>query len=177
MAQGDRADASRLVERILASGVDGLELRLLLARLHATEKKWREVAAQAQRAAELDPSQIDAWSLWAAAAHELGDRDVELRALASWTRLAEHDGEVHRRYLELLLASERFTEAAQAAELALWAGLGDPATHRLTAFAFAQGGQKKRAAFEWETALLVATPEQKAKLDAERPSFEGALRP
>lgn len=171
MRQGDKRNAERLLRRLLAEGEKSYEIHMTLARLALTEEKWAEVLEQTRQAASLDPVQVDAWSLQASAAYELGEREAEELALASWVQLAEQDEEAHLRYVEVLLALEKEQQAAQAAQRAIWAGLGQFRVHRLAALAFQRAGQKEQAEHEWGTARLLAqTEREKKQLEEDRSS-------
>lgn len=175
LAQGQKDVAIGLVKNAIRSGADGYEMRMLLGRVFASAQNWKLAFPEAVAASEFDRTQADAWSLRATAAHQLGDLDGEITALRGWVDLSEHDGELHRRLLELLLGARRDDEAARVAERAIWAGLGDFATHRLTALAFAHAKQDVRARYERETATLLATSaEERAQL--ERDAADLALR-
>lgn len=170
LGRGDKPGASALLQKLTASNHDGYEVRMVLGRVAASDQDWKTTLSESQLAASFDPSQQDAWTLAATAAHQLADAAAELDAVAHWAELSEHDGAVHRRYVTLLLAAERYADAARAAERAIWAGLGVFETHRLAAEAFSRSGQKKRAAYELDTAVLLA------QSDADKASIERARR-
>jgi Flp pilus assembly protein TadD len=155
LSRGRAENARSLLTRAVAVR-DGFELELALARLAAARSSWSEVFGFAERASKLDPSEAEAWSLLAAAAHESHDVAREIEALTQWAELSEHDGVVHRRLVTLLLETRRNAAAANAAERAIWAGLGVFETHRLAAEAFHRAGQPRRAQFELDTARLLA---------------------
>jgi hypothetical protein len=140
LSRGRAENARSLLTRAVAVR-DGFELELALARLAAARSSWSEVFGFAERASKLDPSEAEAWSLL---------------ALTQWAELSEHDGVVHRRLVTLLLETRRNAAAANAAERAIWAGLGVFETHRLAAEAFHRAGQPRRAQFELDTARLLA---------------------
>ncbi len=167
MATQDKKKAQDLIEDMLEEGVDGYELRMVLARLLFANQEESDAEKQLRAAAKLDPEAEEPWSLLASLYLKNENRKSELEVVSKWARLSEHDAVVHRRLVELLIAEERFKEAAAAADLALWTDLAGAETHRLAGLAYARNNDLSRAEFEWESALL--TPmnlESEAKLQA-----------
>lgn len=151
----DLDGARELLDRSIELGYDGVPLRLARARLASALGDFVGLRDQAQRATELDPEETEGWVLLAAAQHELGSTDGELSALRHWAELDEASPIAHVRLLELLLETRAFAEAKTAADRAIWVSLGDRRIHALAAIAFEKAGDRKRAAFERETARLL----------------------
>lgn len=153
----DLDGARELLDRSIEVGPDGVQLRLERARLASALGDFPALRDHARRATELDPEETEGWVLLAAAEHGLGSKEGELAALVHWAELDETSATAHQRLLELLLDAGRFSEAARAADRALWVALGRPRIHELAALAFEKAGNPKRAAFERET-LRLLTP-------------------
>lgn len=151
----DPDGARELLDRSIELGPDGVELRLERARLAAMTRDFSALRTHARRATELDPQEIEAWALLASAEHQVGTRAMEIDALARWAELDEGSAVPHVRLIELLLEAGRSAEAAKAADRALWVALGDARLHELAARAFEKAGDRKRAAFERETAGII----------------------
>lgn len=167
IATQDKKKAQSLIEDMTDEGVDGYELRMVLARLYFADEKVSEAEKQLRAAAKLDPEAEEPWSLLASLYLKTENRTAELEVVTKWARLSEHDSLVHRRLIELLIEEERFKEAALAADLALWTDLAGAETHRLAGLAYSRNDDLKRAEFEWESALLTPlNPESEARLQA-----------
>jgi tetratricopeptide (TPR) repeat protein len=159
LAEENKQDAQALIEEILGAGYDGFELRMVLARTLLSLKQADEAEPHLLLASRFDEWDATPWGLLAALRHARGDEAGELVAVSRLARIEEHDPAAHHRLLELLLAQNKPVLAARAAELALWVDLAGTDTHRLAALAFSRAGDRKRANFEWESALLTPASE------------------
>lgn len=158
LAQGNMKLVEGALDRLIAAGSDGYPVRMLEARLaRAAGAGQRERRALALAAA-FDPSQSAPVLRLAVLAQEAEQRSEEIRWLEKLALLEEHDPGVYRRLLSLLVAEERFDEAVQWGEAALWADIRGFHTHALWAEALAAVGQTGQALFELESALLCEAP-------------------
>lgn len=165
LSEDKQQEAAKLLQRMLKAGHDGYEVRMVLARTLLSLDRPKEAHEQLTRAAQLDPTDGEPWSMLAAIAHEAEDRQAELRAVEEWALRSEHDGPLHRRHLELLLLENQNEQAARIADAAVWAGLADLELHRLAGEAHARVGDWQSAEYEWESALLCpARPDAKARV-------------
>jgi cellulose synthase operon protein C len=160
----DRSDRGlRLLERVHEGGADGADLRLLAARLHLARQEAAEAARELERAGELDPRRAETWALLAGIARQANDLARELAAVERWAALSEHDGAVHRRWLELVLQVGPTSESELLVQRALWADLSSQMTHRLAARVYERLGKMGEADFEWESALLCPGPSDETR--------------
>lgn len=168
VAEGQKSEALKRLERdLFALGVDGIEPRLLAAKVLLGTGDLEGARRQLDKAIGLDPSAEEVWALRASVAHALKDEDGELDAVREWALRAEHEGNVHRRLLTLLLERGLLTEAQAAAKQAIWSDLGSASTHALAAEVFAKSGDFRQADFEWDSALLCPSrPKEREELVA-----------
>lgn len=168
VAEGALDDAARTLETdLLEAGHDGFEVRMLLGQARFKQDQPEAARVHLERAVELDATQVEPLMLLATIHHQAARPAAELAALQAWTRLSEHDGAAHRRYLTLLLERGELDAARAALDDALWAALGDPEMHRLAARVHDRSGDLSRAEFEWESALLCPTRPGEKKSIAE----------
>jgi cellulose synthase operon protein C len=167
LAQEKKDPARALIERMIKEGHDGVEVRMILGRLHLASATPLEAKSHLLRATEFDPRGAEAWTLLASLYHQLGESDQELLALREWAKLSEHDSLVHRRLLSVLVERARYDEAVEAGKWAVWVDLAGFDTHRSYGLALSRAGDLKQAEFEFESALLCpASPSDIEKLEA-----------
>jgi Tfp pilus assembly protein PilF len=155
LAKGEKQAALDLVKRaIFDRGHDGIEPRLMAAKVELGRGKYGLARRHLERGSELDESEVEVWALLARVAQAQKDADLELAALRGWALRAEHDGDVHRRYVGRLLDAGLLDEARLATKNAIWADLGSATTHALAARVYLRLGETKAARFEWESAQL-----------------------
>jgi tetratricopeptide (TPR) repeat protein len=165
LATEKKKEAISLLDDLIQRGHDGLEVRMILGRLHLADADQQTALLHFTQAVTLDPLAEEAWSILAALHHKAGDQEKELAAVRKWAALAEHDVTVHRRLVELLIETKQYEEAKRAGELGIWADLAGFETHRLYGLALFRSGDTTRAEFEFESALLCpASPADIQKL-------------
>jgi hypothetical protein len=107
-----------------------------------------------ERANELDPTQSAPLRLLWRLARDARDEARELDVLARLVPLEQHEPDLHRRWLELLVAAGRHAEAVRSGPSALFADMEGARTHVAYARALAAVGRRADARFELESALL-----------------------
>ena len=154
LAKSSPADAMKELRAMLGEGHDGYEVEMLLAEaadaLHDAATRLAAVRA----AEHFDPTQVAPLYALLKLADESGDADGALALLERLARLSEHDAGLHRELLRRLLARGDYAGAARIGEAAIYTDMLGFETHRGFAEALAKTGDKQRAAFELETALL-----------------------
>lgn len=174
--------AEELLLQLFKQGRDGADLRLLMAKIQQARGDATKARAELDRALALDPKRADIWALVASLEHESGTPAGELAAVRNWAALSEHDGDLHRRVLELLLAPPSTPggafaplppDSADLARRAIWADLGNAGTHRLAARVFERLRRFPAADYEWESALV--SPDSDAGRAATREEWAASL--
>lgn len=161
----DKKKAEALLTSMLKDGQKGYALFMLMAELAHARGDAASSRAALESAHLADPSASEPLVNLVELAQKGQDEEEELSQLQKLTLLSEHDADAHRRYLALLVSKQRFPEAVRAGETALWVDLEGADTHRLYAEALAQTGDRAKARFELETALLCpAAPETQANV-------------
>jgi predicted Zn-dependent protease len=154
LAKGSPTDALQELRAMLGEGHDGYEVQMLLAEaadaLHDAVTRLAAVRA----AERFDPTQVAPLYALLKLADESGDADGGLVLLERLARLSEHDAGLHRELLRRLLVRGDYAGAVRIGEAAVYVDMLGFETHRGFAEALAKTGDKSRAAFELETALL-----------------------
>jgi cellulose synthase operon protein C len=151
-ARDEPERAVEVLELAAQVGPDGVSLELAKARLARNQKRLDQVRIALQRALQLDPHAVEAWAWLAQTENQEGRAEAELDALGHLMALGENNPVAHERYLTLLLRFPKKAPLVQAAQNALWVGLGRASTHRLAALVYRAAGRAKEARFEEETA-------------------------
>jgi tetratricopeptide (TPR) repeat protein len=164
LAEGRPADAVKELRAMLGEGHDGFDVEMLLAEgADATHDEATRMAALA-KAKELDPTQTEPLYALLRAADARGDADGALALLKSIAALSEHDASIYRELLQRLVRRGAFEEAVRVGDSAVWVDMTSFETHFAFAEALARTGDKNRARFELESALLCrAEPSQLAE--------------
>jgi tetratricopeptide (TPR) repeat protein len=153
------------LHQLIADGHDGYAPEMLLATTLGSNDEAAERAAL-EAAVRFDPSQAAPEYVLADLAAKSGDHAAELDALSKLGALEQHEPKVYRRLLKLLDQGDTAT-AIRVGEVALYADVNGFPTHWLFGKALAAAGQKPRAIFELESALLCDAPAA-MKLEAHR---------
>lgn len=162
---GERPMAERLLRAMVRDAQDGYAVVLELAQLARARGDSASARAALELAHRLDPTQVEPLIALAEIARSENALGEELAILEKLSRLSAHSPVVHRRLLERLIAEKRYPEAVRAGEAALWADLNGLSTHVLFAEALRATGDKTRARFELESAIL-CPGEAKERADA-----------
>jgi len=161
-AHDDPVQAIAGLHRLIADGHDGYAVEMLLAQILGPNDEAGALEAL-KAAAKLDPSQAAPEYALADLAEKRGDSATELAALRVLAQLEQHEPRVYQRLLRRLNESGQFGEAAKVGEAAIYADVEGLNTHLLFAEALARTGQKERARFELESAVLCeGTPQDMA---------------
>jgi cellulose synthase operon protein C len=156
LSEGQPADAVKELRSMLGEGHDGFDVEMLLAEAaDATHDEATRLAALAA-AKELDPTQTAPLYALLRAADARGDADGALALLKSLVALAEHDATIYRELLRRLVSRGDFAEAVKVGEAAIFVDITSFDTHFAFAEALARTGDRRRARFELESALLCA---------------------
>lgn len=153
-ATDDVKAAEELLRGLLRDGHDGYAIDLELADLALERGDTASARAALETAHRWDPSQVEPLLRLAdlAAAEKVPDDELaKLRLLAP---LAAHNPPIHQRLMRRLLDEKLHEEAVSAGEAALWSDLFGLSTHVLFAEALVARGDRARARFELESAVL-----------------------
>jgi tetratricopeptide (TPR) repeat protein len=154
LSEGAPADAVKELRAMLGEGHDGFDVEMLLAEgADATHDEATRLAAL-EAAAGLDPTQPEPLYGLLRLADARGDADAGLDLLRRIAALTEHDAGIYRELLRRLVTRGLFAEAVKVGESAIFVDMTSFETHFAFAEALAQTGDKKRARFELESALL-----------------------
>ena len=154
LAREKPADAAVLLRRMLADDQDGYEVQMLLAEAAAGSQDPVTRVTALTAAARLDPTQTSPLYGLLRIAEEQSDADGALALLRKLAMLSEHDANVFRELLLRLVARKELAEAVRVGESAVNVDITGFETHFAFAEALAGTGDKRRAAFEYESALL-----------------------
>lgn len=157
-ATGARQELIDMVRR----GHDGYAVRMLLADL-AGDAKNRDAARYEFRLAhEFDPSMVEPIQ----ALYDMAKQDKRDAEALDWlrkaARLDQHDRKTYRLLLEGLVATGQFAEARAVGESAMFVDVENHAVHALYATALSKTGDRPKAVFELESALLCNPPKPEA---------------
>jgi tetratricopeptide (TPR) repeat protein len=154
LSEGMPADAVKELRAMLGEGHDGFDVEMLLAEAgDATHDEATRLAAL-EAAARLDPTQPEPLYGLLRLADARNDADTGLDLLRRIAALTEHDAGIYRELLRRLVARGLFAEAVKVGDSAILVDMTSFDTHYAFAEALAQTGDKKRARFELESALL-----------------------
>ena len=142
------------LNKMIEAKQDGYAVRLLLGKLLVASGNDPLARAALERAASFDPLAATPHYMLADLAHTRADDAAELAALRRLGELEQHENRVYRRLLGLLVAKKGWDEAVKVGEVAVYTDMEGFVTHRLFGEALAQTGDKERAVFELESAVL-----------------------
>jgi cellulose synthase operon protein C len=155
------------LNQMIEAKQDGYSVRLLLGKLLAAAGDDLAARAALEKASAFDPASATPYYLLAEIAHTRADDDAELAALRRLAELEQHENKVYRRLLALLAAKKGWEEAVRVGEVAVYADMEGFTTHRIFGEALAQTGDKRRAVYELESAVLTqAEPKELAEAQA-----------
>ncbi|HEX5099563.1 MAG TPA: tetratricopeptide repeat protein, partial [Polyangiaceae bacterium] len=159
LAKGGPAEAMKELRALLGEDHDGYDVEMLLAEAADALHDAPTRLAAVQAASRFDPTQVEPLYALLKLADERNDANGAVDLLERLARLSEHDASLYRELLRRRLARHEFPDAVRVGESAIYMDLLGFQTHRGFAEALAQTGDKKRAIFELESALLCQAEE------------------
>ncbi len=155
-------EAAKLIEKLIADGHDGYQVRIKAADLADMRKDTVHARQHMEAAHKLDPSQAEPLQALYDMAHRLSDKSAELDALRKLALVDQHDRRVWIRLLEALVTQGLYEEAVKVGESAIYVDVMNPRAHRLYAKALAHTGKQVSAIYELNSAVL-AEPDKGKK--------------
>jgi tetratricopeptide (TPR) repeat protein len=169
---------------IQAAGGDGYTVRELLAELAEHKKDKAQARLHLEAAHRFDPVQSEAIHGLYEMAVEAKDADAAFEWLKKLAISEQHDRKVWRTLLSQLVERKLWDEAIKAGESAMFIDIESAETHTLYARALFGKGMWDRAAFELDSAILLAPKPKElaaayalyAKVELERKNPAGARK-
>ena len=156
-AATDKMDeVSTHLAAIQAAGGDGYTIRELLAELAEHKKDKAQARVHLEAAHRFDPVQSEAIHGLYEMAVEAKDTEAAFEWLKKLAISEQHDRKVWRALLTQLVERKLWDEAIKAGESAMFIDIESAETHALYARALFGKGLWDRAAFELDSALLLA---------------------
>lgn len=156
----DTAGGKRTLESMIRDGQDGYGVRMQLADLAERAQDRKTMRAHLEAARRLDPTQLEPLQ----ALHDLamkekraGDRIATLREL---TVLDQHNRKAYQQLIQLLAEAGQWEELRRVGARAVFVDVHSATVHRLYGEALAKGGERDKAVFELESALLCNPPDK-----------------
>jgi tetratricopeptide (TPR) repeat protein len=150
------------LDQLLAAGVNGYAVQMKRARILDVAGDGGGARLALEEASKLDPVQSEPHMERAKMEAKAKDAKAELVALKSYTQLEQHDRSGYLRLLELLVERQRWEEAREVAESALFVDIANPELHRLYARTLANLGKRVQAVYEYNSALIAGAPPEMA---------------
>ena len=116
---GDHAAAARLLEPLIAKGMATAELHQYLGRAYEGMRRWKDAAAQYQRAAEKFPADAETWRALGKSRVATGDGAGAIAAFERLVRLAPGDAVAWMQLGEAYRDLRRYADAERAIRAAL----------------------------------------------------------
>ncbi|MFT3927865.1 MAG: hypothetical protein QM778_35385 [Myxococcales bacterium] len=164
LKHGDLQTSKRALDAMLAEGLDGYQIRMLLAR---TEHKLNDdvrALVHLSRAEALDPDRTEAYELDAELSTKLNDRARLQAALLKVSFLDQHARAPLLKLLTLLAENREYALLLERSEAGLYLDPANPDLHRLRAEALSALNSPKAAIEEAELALeLARSPEDQKR--------------
>jgi tetratricopeptide (TPR) repeat protein len=173
-AAEDKPEAAvKTLRTMMADSQDGYSVQMLLSRLLAANKDVAGAKTALLAAQKWDPTQAAPLYALSEMAVKAGAADEELDALRKLALLEQHEPRVYQRLLRALNERKLYDESVKVGEAAINADMTGSTTHILFAEALQASGDKKRARYEFESAVLCpAEDEEKAEAYARLAEFE-----
>ncbi len=157
-------DAAKIIDKMIADGHDGYQVRIKAADLADGRKDTVRARQHMEAAHKFDPSQAEPLQALYDMAHRIGDKDAEINALRKLALVDQHDRRVWFRLLDALVTKGLYDEAVKVGESAIYVDVMNPRTHRLYAKALAHAGKQVSAIYELNSAVL-AEPDMAKKAE------------
>ncbi len=156
------AEASSILERMIAGGADGYAVRMKLARIADASDDYPAARASLEAASKLDPSQSEPVAGLISIARKTHDGRGEVEQLRRYVLLEQHDRSAWNRLLEGLVQRYKWEDAVKVGESAVFVDVANPEVHRLYARALANSGRPLTAIYEYNSALIAGAPPEMA---------------
>jgi tetratricopeptide (TPR) repeat protein len=150
--------AQRHAQALVKQGHDGYALRLTLASAAHRAGDGAGTLDHLSRAAQLDPQQPEPHLRRVALLEKQGRSAEALAALQKAADLNQHDRTIYRKLLGWLAKEKQWDQLRLYGERSLWNDPFSPELHLHLARSYRQGGQYRKAVFEYESALLTKHP-------------------
>jgi tetratricopeptide (TPR) repeat protein len=147
-------EAVRALRALATDGGDGYDVQMSLAQAARAAGDQVALRESLEAARKFDPTQTDPLYGLLELNAQGGSPERELELVRALSPLAEHDADIHRRLLAMLVERAQWDEALKAGATAVYADVMGLETHLLYAQALAGSGDKVQALFEAETATL-----------------------
>jgi tetratricopeptide (TPR) repeat protein len=147
-------EAVKALRALAADGGDGYDVQMALAQAARAAGDLVALRESLEAARKFDPTQTEPLYGLLELNAQGGSPEREFELVSALSPLAEHDADVHRRLLGLLVERGAWKEAVEVGERAVYADVMGLETHLLYAQALAGAGDKVQALFEAETATL-----------------------
>lgn len=175
LARRDARGADAHLARLIRTGKDGYEVRLLQARA-AFGRRDPAAARQALEAATgIDPERPEAWQGLVQVSERTRDADLRLRALRRLAEIDQHDRQAHQQLLTLLAERGEWAEVLRFGEMSIYVDPLRAESRRLLAEAYLRA-ERPRDALPEVDAALAAGPEQPGAVHLLRARILQALR-
>jgi tetratricopeptide (TPR) repeat protein len=157
-------EAVRALRALAADGGDGYDVQMSLAQAARAAGDQVALRESLEAARKFDPTQTDPLYGLLELNARGGSPEREFELVSALGPLAEHDADIHRRLLQMLVERAQWSEALKAGATAIYADVMGLETHLLYAQALAGAGDRVQALFEAESATLCsAEPPERAE--------------
>jgi tetratricopeptide (TPR) repeat protein len=116
---GRSGEAVQHLRKVAAAGLDSYEVHYYLGRAYAAQQKWREAAAEYEKATGKLPGDMEAWRGLGESRVALGDTGGAVRAFEKLVALAPADAVAQMQLGEAYRDQGRWSEATRAIRAAL----------------------------------------------------------
>ncbi|HEY8432887.1 MAG TPA: tetratricopeptide repeat protein, partial [Sandaracinaceae bacterium] len=175
LARRDPRAAEAHLSRLLASGRDGYEVRLLLARAAVGRRDPRAARAALEAAANIDGDRPEAWQGLLDLSERLRDPALRLRALRRLAEIDQHDRDTLHELMTRLAEAGEWAEVLRYGEMSVFTDPLRADSRRLLAEAYLHANRAGDALPEVEAALA-ARPERPGPVHLLHARILAALR-
>jgi tetratricopeptide (TPR) repeat protein len=160
---GDPAGARAELAAMVRMGSDGYAVRMMLADLALGTGNAAAARDNLRIAHGLDPTMAEPLQALYDLDHKANRDEQAVEWLRQLVRIDQHDRKAHGLLLEALLARKQYGEARRVGEAAMFVDVENPQIHAMYAEALSHTGERARAIFELESALLCGPPPAEAE--------------
>lgn len=154
----DEAGTRSHLQAILDAGMDGYDLRLMLARLHLGSDSMADAESELRAATRLDADRQEAWMGLAALAERTNNSALAREATLRLAAIDEHNRAIMLSRLEILVEESEWPDAVDAGVAAVFSDPHNPQVHALLSRAHIENGQAAEALYEADSALIAEHP-------------------